>query len=290
MPKFIYQAINSVGENVSGSIEAESEDVAKFILLSRELIPSKLKEQRRDEGSGFLSNFLRGKIKTVDLVMFTKQFHSMLVAGIPILRILAILEEQTENLQLREAISKIIRDINQGSSLSDAMQKFPQIFDRLYCDMIRAGELSGNVPIVLERLIYIIEHEAKIKADIKSALRYPLIVLIALVSAFIVLLTFVIPKFASVFRRSGLELPLPTKISMMLNAFILKYWVILLVIIAAVFSVCAIILKPVTAGLSEIPFFWRCRFWGRFLRKRRCPVSQVSLPFCRPAAFPSCSP
>ena len=185
MPKYTYQAINQIGEEVSGKLEAESAEAANFILISRELIPSKIKEQ---QGSNDWLDALSvmGKVKTMDLIMFTKQFHSMLVAGIPILRILSILEDQTESKGLKQAITKIIKDINQGSSLSDSMQKYPKIFDRLYCDMIRAGEVSGNVPIVLERLIYIIEHEAKVRSDIKSALRYPMIVLIALSCAFII--------------------------------------------------------------------------------------------------------
>jgi type IV pilus assembly protein PilC len=202
-------------------------------LTSRDLIPSKIKEQGQS-GSNWLNALLgMNKVKPMELVMFTKQFHSMLVAGIPILRILSILEDQTENKGLRQAISAIIKDINQGSSLSDALQKFPRIFEPLYCDMVRAGEISGNVPIVLERLIYIIEHEAKVKADIKSALRYPMIVLIALAGAFIVLLTFVIPQFASVFTHAGLVLPLPTRISMFLYAGLSKYWYLILAAIAA---------------------------------------------------------
>ncbi|MFZ1036220.1 MAG: type II secretion system F family protein, partial [Smithella sp.] len=156
MPKYTYQAINQIGEEVSGKLEAESAEAANFILISRELIPSKIKEQ---QGSNDWLNALSvmGKVKTMDLIMFTKQFHSMLVAGIPILRILSILEDQTESKGLKQAITKIIKDINQGSSLSDSMQKYPKIFDRLYCDMIKAGEVSGSVPMVLERLIYIIE-------------------------------------------------------------------------------------------------------------------------------------
>ncbi len=215
MPKYTYQAINSIGEEVSGKLEAESVETAKFVLISRELIPSKIKEQ---QGSNDWLNALSvmGKVKTMDLIMFTKQFHSMLVAGIPILRILSILEDQTESKGLRQAISIIIKDINQGLSLSDSMQKHPKIFDRLYCDMIRAGEVSGSVPVVLERLIYIIEHEAKVRSDIKSALRYPLIVVIALSIAFIVLLTFVIPQFVTIFTSAGLVLPWPTKIAMLL--------------------------------------------------------------------------
>jgi type IV pilus assembly protein PilC len=166
--------------------------------------------------------------------MFTKQFHSMLVAGIPLLRILSILNEQTESKGLKDAISIIIQDINQGSSLSDALDKHPQIFSRLYCDMIKAGEMSGNVPIVLDRLIYIIEHEAKVKADIKSAFRYPLIVVVALGLAFIILLTFVIPQFAYSFSHAGITLPWPTKFAMLLYSFLSHYWYFIIAVIVLV--------------------------------------------------------
>lgn len=222
--KYTYQAINQKGEEVSGNIEAESMENAGSLLGSRQLIPLQIKEQTTSDNT-WLSDLLgAGTVKPSDVVLFTKQFHSMLVAGIPILKILSILENQTENNNIREATRKIIKDINQGSSFSDALSKFPKIFDNLYCDMIRAGEISGNVPTVLERLIYIIEHEAKVKSDIKSALRYPMIVLVALFGAFVGLLTFVIPTFVSVFTASGLDLPWPTKLSMALYTLLSKYW------------------------------------------------------------------
>ena len=237
MPKYIYQAINDNGITVSGNLEAESVDVANFILISRNLIPSKINEQSKYGENWWESIPGTGKVKVMDLIMFTKQLHSMLIAGIPMLRIMSILEDQTESKGLKEAILRIIQDINQGSSLSDAMDKHPQIFSRLYCDMIRAGEMSGSVPIVLDRLIYIIEHEAKVKADIKSAFRYPLIVVVALAIAFIVLLTFVIPQFASIFRSAGLILPWPTKFAMFLYAFLSNYWyLIIAVIVITVFG------------------------------------------------------
>jgi len=211
MPKYIYQAINENGITVSGNLEAESVDVANFILISRNLIPSKLNEQSKSGDNHWWKDiFGISKVKVMDLIMFTKQFHSMLVAGIPMLRILSILEDQTESIALKEAVAKIIQDINHGSSLSEALDKNPKIFSRLYCDMIKAGEMSGSVPIVLDRLIYIIEHEAKVKSDIKSAFRYPLIVLVALGVAFIVLLTFVIPQFSKApvwFYRGRQNLP-----------------------------------------------------------------------------------
>jgi type II secretory pathway component PulF len=228
MPKYIYEAINENGGTASGTLEAESVEVANFMLISRNLIPSKIKAQSKSGDNWIKAILGTGKVKVMDLIMFTKQFHSMLVAGIPMLRILSILEDQTESKGLKSAISKIIQDINQGLSLSDALDMHPKIFSRLYCDMIKAGEMSGNVPIVLDRLIYIIEHEARVKSDIKSAFRYPIIVLVALFAAFIVLLTFVIPQFASVFSNAGLILPWPTKFAMFLYAFLSNYWYLII--------------------------------------------------------------
>jgi type IV pilus assembly protein PilC len=238
MPKYIYEAINENGDTASGTLEVESVEVANSILISRNLIPSKIKEQSKPGDNHWLQAILgTGTVKVMDLIMFTKQFHSMLVAGIPILRILSILEDQTESKGLKNTISKIIQDINQGLSLSDALNKYPKIFSRLYCDMIKAGEISGSVPIVLDRLIYIIEHEAKVKSDIKSAFRYPLIVLIALGGAFILLLTFVIPQFASVFSHAGITLPWPTKFAMLLYTFLSHYWYLIIgVIVITVFG------------------------------------------------------
>lgn len=230
MPTFnySYKAINQMGQEVSGKLEAESMENANSILVARQLVPLRIKEQTSSANAWLMSMLGQNKVDPSDLVLFTKQFHSMLVAGIPILRILSIQEAQTENKGLKEAIVKIIKDINQGSSLSDALHKFPKIFDNLYCEMIRAGEISGSVPVVLERLIYIIEHEAKVRSDIKSALRYPIIVIVALIGAFIGLLTFVIPTFAKVFKNAGITLPWPTKISIMMYSFLSDYWYLLL--------------------------------------------------------------
>ena len=235
MPKYMYQAINDNGITVSGNLEAESVDVANFILISRNLIPSKINEQSKYGDNHWWESILgAGKVKVMELIMFTKQLHSMLIAGIPMLRILSILEDQTESKGLKKAVSKIIQDINQGLSISDAMDKHPKIFSRLYCDMIKAGEMSGSVPIVLDRLIYIIEHEAKVKSDIKAAFRYPLIVVVALAIAFIVLLTFVIPQFASVFSSAGLILPWPTQFAMFLYAFLSNYWYLIIAVIVII--------------------------------------------------------
>ena len=235
MPNYIYQAINESGDTVSGSLDVESVEVANSILMARNLIPSKIKEQSKAGDENWLQSILRSdRVKMVDLIIFTKQLRSMLVAGVPMLRLLDILGNQTESHGLKKAILSVIQDIKQGLSFSEALEKFPKIFSNLYCDMIKAGEISGNVPIVLDRLIYIIEHEEKVKSDIKSAIRYPMIVLIALSLAFVVLLTFVIPQFVSVFNTAGLTLPLPTKIAMFLYTFLAKYWYLVLTVIVTI--------------------------------------------------------
>ena len=234
MPNYSYQAINESGKNVTGMLEAESVDAATSIILGRGLIPSKLSQARVTSGDDWWTKIksIGAAIKVSDLIIFTKQFRSMLGAGVPILRLLQVLELQTESQVLKDAITKVGYDIRQGSSISEAFEKYPKIFSPLYCSMVKAGEVSGNVPGVLDRLIYIIEHEAKLKSDIKSALRYPMIVVIALGIAFIILLTFVVPQFASIFSKSGIDLPLPTKVAMLLHSYLKSYWYLILTAIA----------------------------------------------------------
>ena len=228
MPNYNYQAINEDGQNVTGTLEAESMDVANAIIFARGLIPSKLSQAKVTFGNDLLTKIksIGSSVKVTDLIIFTKQFRSMLGAGVPILRLLQVLELQTESKALKEAITKIVQDIRQGSSISEAFGKYPGIFPHLYCSMVKAGEISGNLPGVLDRLIYIIDHEAKVKSDISSALRYPMIVLIALALAFFILLTFVVPQFATIFGKAGLDLPMPTKIAILLSNFLKGYWFI----------------------------------------------------------------
>ena len=229
MANFSYQGIDENGMNVKGTIEADSREMAENLLLSRGLIPSRVFASSAAGGGSFLTK-LREKlagVKIGDLILFTKQFRSMMQAGIPILRLLQVLENQCQNNVLKNAIVAMSQDIKAGSTLYEAMKKHPSIFSPLYLSMINAGEISGTVPDILGRLISIIEHEARIKADIKAALQYPFIVLMALGVAFFVLLTFVIPKFVTIFARSGLILPLPTKIAVFLHHALTDYWFVL---------------------------------------------------------------
>lgn len=231
MTKFAYQAINESGSVISGVIEAESVDMASNVLSSRGYIPSQITEKGPISPGIINWRGLKGLLTPVtapDLILFTKQLKTLIQAGIPMLRLLQVLENQTENMSLKTIIVTMARDIKEGSSLYDAFKKHPKAFSPLYCSMIHAGEASGALPDILDRLIYIIEHEHKIRSDIKSALQYPLIVIVFLMIAFFVLLTFVIPKFVTIFKSAGIELPLPTQICMFLYNFLSNSWYLII--------------------------------------------------------------
>ena len=230
MPKFSYKAINESANTVSGVIEADSLEMATDILTERGYIPSKVTEKRETSRGFTWSNINESitPIKSPDLILFTKQFRTMIHAGVPILSLLQVLENQTENLKLKKIIGAMTLDIKGGSSLYDAFRKHPATFSSFYCSMVRAGESSGELGDVMDRLIYILEHEHKIKSDIKSALQYPILVVIFLAVAFFVLLTFVIPKFAKILISAGIEIPLPTRICMLLYQILSNYWLLIL--------------------------------------------------------------
>jgi type IV pilus assembly protein PilC len=232
MPIYTYKAINESGAAITGSIEADSVDTATGILVNRGLIPSKVADQKASRPLSSLISFFEyfQSVNPRELILFTKQFRTMVRAGVPMMTLLHTLETQTEDAILKRIIVSITQDVSEGSSLHDAFRRYPRTFSPLYCSMVRAGEASGALPEVLERLIYILEHEHKMKSDIRSALQYPVIVLSFLMVSFVVLLTYVIPKFSVIFERAGLELPLLTRICIVMYNFLVNYWIIVVVI------------------------------------------------------------
>ena len=269
MATFSYQAINESGTTLSGVIQADSAEMAENLLLSKGYIPSKIVAASRAGSASLLEriNQALGHVKITDLILFSKQFRSMMQAGIPIIRLLTVLENQTENKVLKKATAVIGQDIREGSTLHNAMKKHPAIFSPLYLSMINAGEISGTIPEVMERLISIIEHEAKIKSDIKSALQYPIIVVIALGIAFFVLLTFVIPKFVGIFTKVGLTLPLPTKIAMLLHHFLIGYWFIILAAVIGVIVGLRLWFKTDAGRLTRDTLILKLPLFGPLLQK-----------------------
>lgn len=229
MPFYKYAAMDGEGKNAKGVVEAHSLEAAQDMLAGRGLIPTAVSETKAPDGASGgnfltdLSNRMQS-VKPQDIILFTKQLRTMLNAGIPVLQSMDVLRDQTENPRLKGAIVSIGADIKSGATLSRAFAKHKGIFSELYCNMIRAGEISGTLTDVLERLIYIVEHEFKVKKDIKSALTYPIVVVVALVAAFFVLILFVLPHFVEMFAKAGIALPLPTRVCLGLYDLMTKFW------------------------------------------------------------------
>ena len=228
MAKFSYHAITDSGTTATGEIEADSVEKAGSLLAAQGYIPTKVREKKSAVSDAQLRGMLYffSPVKTPELILFTKQFNTLIRAGVPMLSLLSVLQEQTEHAGLRRILETIHQDIKEGASLYEAFSRHPRVFSPLYCHMLRAGEASGSLNEVLDRLTYIIEHEHKVKSDIKSAMMYPVIVVCFLFIAFLVLLTAVIPRFVGIFKSAGLKLPLPTQICMLMYEFLSNYWYI----------------------------------------------------------------
>lgn len=225
MGTYRYEAVNDQGKTVAGLIEAQSLDHANELLAGRGLAPLSMRDEVGSaEAGGSRFSRMFNKVHPEELILFTKQLSTMLRAGIPVLRVMDILEGQSENPRLKTICKQIAVDVRAGSNLHRAMARHPDIFSTLYSSMVLAGETSGALPQVLQRLIYIITHEFKVRTEVRAVLQYPIIVLVALVVAFTSLIMFVIPQFAGVYKQAKIQLPFPTRVCLALSRFLNGYW------------------------------------------------------------------
>jgi type IV pilus assembly protein PilC len=226
MPNFAYEVINANGTRVKGVLEADSVAEANNLLSSRGYIPISVRPQHGEAGSQVAERLrqLFIRIKTHEVILFTKQLRTLVRAGVPVMTIFQALENQTESQALKRIITIVSRDVREGASYYDAFRKHPKAFSPLYCSMIQAGEASGALPQVLDRLIDLIEHEDAIRSNVRAALRYPFIVIAILVVAFFTLLTVVVPKFVDILERADMTLPIPTQICIFMYEALSNYW------------------------------------------------------------------
>ena len=252
MATFAYKARDERGLLVQGSIEAATRRDAMMQLDSMGYIPVSAKETG-SAGSASVDDFLLRfqRIKHDDLIFFTRQFRTVVRSGIPIVSGLRALEEQTSNKRLQKAIGNVAQEIDKGSSLSDAFARQKGVFSDIYVSMVRSGETSGNLEEVLERLSGLLEFQMRTKETIKSAMRYPVFVIITLITAFIVLVNLVVPKFVPMFKSSKVALPLPTQMLLLINDIFQKYTKAV-VVIAAVLVVAFFLYKRTAAGRYSI--------------------------------------
>lgn len=266
--EFAYKAINPEGKRVTGTLSAENTDDAMEKLASRDLIPESVAGKTGlSQGFNERVNRFLARVKLPDLILFTKQFRTLFNAGIPMSRLLEILEQQTENPKLKRTAGRMGQDIREGKSLAEAFRADNRIFPPLYTSMIEAGEASGRLGEVMDRLVYLLQHEHKVKSDVKGAMRYPVIVLVVLGIAFLFLLTFVVPQFVQIFEGAGIDLPLPTRISLMLHQWIVVYWFVCIGVLAVVLVALRFYLKTETGRYNKDYLLLKIPIIGPVLQK-----------------------
>ncbi|MBD3322759.1 MAG: type II secretion system F family protein [Chitinivibrionales bacterium] len=229
MATYLYVGVTPGGKQVKGEIQARNKNEVLSLLRKKKLRPLSVK----GKPISLDINIMGGGVKLQDLSRFSRQFAAMASAGLPLVQCLDILAQQTENKTLAKTIQQISGDIQSGNTLADSLSKHPKIFNPLFCNMIAAGETSGNLDVILARLADYQEKAYALRRKIQGALNYPIILSVVAVLVVAIMLTFVVPTFAQMFESVGGELPLPTRIVMSLSGFLRNNIIFIIVAIIA---------------------------------------------------------
>lgn len=229
MPVFEYKGVNSAGKNLKGFVDATNAMDARTRLRTENIFVTEIVESLKAQAASSSSNisFSRG-VSAQDLSLMTQQLSTLLASGVPLVDSLSALVDQVESIRLKQTLSDIRTRVNEGASLADAMKQHPKIFSTLYTNMIRAGEASGALDTVLERLTLFTENQNKLQGKIISAMAYPVFMIIMGIVSIVIIMTVVMPKLIALYEGLDQALPLPTKILIGISHFTTQYWYILL--------------------------------------------------------------
>lgn len=236
MPVFAYKGRNPRGELVQGTLENVSSNAVADQLFNNSITPIEISlapAVRKLAGGGFLAKLLEKKIGPIDVLMFSRQMHTLLRAGVPIMRALAGLQESTINPAFAKLLQELRDGLDAGRELSAAMRRQAHVFSPFFVSMVRVGELTGRLEEIFLQLFFHLDFERRTREQIKAALRYPTFVIIAIVAAIVVINIWVIPAFAKVYAGFKAELPFLTRVLIGMSNFMLHYWPLLLTVTVA---------------------------------------------------------
>ena len=261
MPKYRYNTIDRSGRPYTGVLEADNMEAvrAKFTELNYHVVGI-TEVAASSSSSGFLKRLSR--VKQKELVLFSRQFATMIDAGLSVLKCLDILQRQTKDAVLREALAAIRHDVNGGSNLTDALGKHPRVFSKLYVNMIRSAEAGGILDQILDRLATFLEKEEDMRQKVKSAMMYPIAVGIVAGVVMAVLMLLVLPQFKTIFHEMGItHLPVTTQMMLGLSSALKNYWYVFLVCIIGLYVGIKVYAKTETGALHidrirlQLPIF-----------------------------------
>jgi type IV pilus assembly protein PilC len=216
MPTYAYTARTLGGELKNATMEAANRDEVVANLRRQKLVVVKVDEETKKKTGG--------KVKTRDIVIFTRQFSTMINSGLPLVQALDILSRQSENKALQDVTHQVVYDVESGHTVADALRRHPKAFTDLYVNMVAAGEAGGILDTILMRLATFLEKNDALVGKVKSAMIYPAVIMSVAFIAIVTLLIFVIPVFENMFASVNLALPLPTRIVIMLSSFLKHFW------------------------------------------------------------------
>jgi MSHA biogenesis protein MshG len=220
--RFKYVAVSRTGRRESGIVEADDEIKAKSIIDSRSLLPISLRQISTSGGN--LGLLFKRAIRYEDLIFLTRKLLTLNNAGLPLLHSLDIMASDTSDSRLESVLQDVRRSLEGGSSFSQALEKHAGYFPELYISTIRSGEESGALDTMLRKALELLEREERIRQRLKEAVRYPVTVVVAMMLAFVIIITFVIPRFADIYSSYGAQLPWATRLLIEFNSFIVRYW------------------------------------------------------------------
>lgn len=266
---FLYEGKDRRGKKVSGEVEAKDLQAAFNVLKAKGVVPvaSKIREKGTGLGREIKIPGFGPKVKSKDVVIFTRQFATMIAAGLPIVQGLDILSKQADNVAFRKVIAAVKETVETGGTFADGLKKSPRVFDDLYTNMIAAGETGGILDVILERLAIHMEKAMKLNREIKTAMIYPAVVVSAAVIVTTVLLVFVIPTFADLFSEFGAALPLPTQFVINLSNFMVKNWYLILGVVAGLGTMIVKFVKTERGKEVLHPLLLKMPVFGDLIKK-----------------------
>ncbi len=276
MPLYKYNGRNRQGQAVTGVLEASAPDKLAEQLLRSGITPTKITPEKPAKNvEDMFSGMSKAKVKPMDKIFFSRQMYTMLKAGVPIMQALQGLAQATVNPTLGGVLKSMQSSLNAGSDLSAAAEKHPNVFSRLFVNMIQVGEGTGHLPDVFKSMAEFLQKEHDTISKVKGALRYPMIVITAIVIAMFVLNIKVIPTFAAMFSKMGSELPLATKMLMASSAFFKAYWMYMIAAMAGAYYGFTVYTKT-TAGRFQwdaiklkLPLVGNIMMWATLARFSR---------------------
>lgn len=283
MPVYKYVATDIKGKRSEGTIDVRSYDLALTLLKEQGLYIISV-DEKHTSLDDIIANF-RG-VPFSEIVTFTRQFSTMISAGLPLAKSLEILSSQSANRTFRQIISNVLKDVEGGSTLSGAMTKYPQVFSPTYQALVRAGESSGKLDAILDRLADNLEADRELSSKFKAAMIYPAIVFLAMVGVFIIMLVVVVPKLAAMYESLNVDLPLATKIMIWMSKFLTQYLALIAVAaIAFVIGLRYYLRTPSGSNLKSIILFYLPVF-GKINQKKEVTQLARTLSLLIGAAIP----